>query len=157
MTYFTPFCPNQMKMQLLVRKYQNEPMYMSDEQKDTQNVWKYLSKLCGNTNNYMFEIGEFDGVLSFMNVVPEYRADFDMKFWNKHLWKVSFVRESRQFIDDFITVHGLKRLVTQTPDETMARVLRLMGFVNEGKFKYGFKHGENLKTLYQLRIVRRGI
>ena len=154
--YFSPFQPNQMNVSMLVKKYLNEEMYLSDEYREKQNVSKMFSKYLANENSYLFEIGTFDGVLMFLNVVSEYKASMDLKFWNKNLWKLSFARELRQFIGDFIDRFSLKRLETQTPDEEMAKVLKIAGFVNEGKFKYGFKFNENLKTLYQLRIIRGG-
>ena len=154
--YFSPFKPNQMNVSMLVKKYLNEEMYLSDEFREKQNVSKMFSKYLANENSYLFEIGTFDGILMFLNVVPEYKALMDLKFWNKNLWKLSFARELRQFIGDFIDRFSLKRLETQTPDEEMAKVLKIAGFVNEGKFKYGFKQDGNLKTLFQLRIIRGG-
>ena len=131
--YFSPFQPNQMNVSMLVKKYLNEEMYLSDEFREKQNVSKMFSKYLANEDSYLFEIGTFDGILMFLNVVPEYKASMDLKFWNKNLWKLSFAKELRQFIGDFIDRFSLKRLETQTPDEEMARVLKTVGFVKIGR------------------------
>ena len=154
MSLFTKFKPTDVKIKELAKKLMEEPLYLSDEYRDYSFIHKMLFNNFGNENNIFYEIGEFGGVLGFVNIIPEYKATALLKLWDKKLWGVAFAKELKELIKHIMIKYNLKRLATDSQDPRMVKLAKIMGFKIEGRFKYGFCWNGEYHTLHKMRILR---
>ncbi len=151
---FTKFNPTEDKIKALSKKLMEEPLYLSDEHRDYELIHKILFNGFSNKNNIFYEIGEWGGLVGFVNIIPEYKADMFLKLWDKKLWGITFAKELKKLIKHTMIKYDLKRLASDSQDPRMAKMGKIVGFKVEGRFKYGFCWNKEYHTLHKLRILR---
>jgi len=151
---FTKFNPTEEKIKALSKKFMEEPLYLSDEYRDWQLIHKALFNNFSNKNNIFYEIGEWGGLVGFVNIVPEFKCEIAFKLWNPELWGFRFKTQFKQLIKTIMEKYDLKRMAGESPDERMVRLAKICGFKVEGRFKYAFIWENKMYTLYKMRILR---
>jgi len=152
---FSKFNPTDVKIKELADRLMNDHLYLSDEFRDFKIIHKLLFNGFGNTeSNIFWEIGEWGGIIGFVNVIPNFKCGVIFKLWNKDLWGIGFVKEVRELIKEVFNKYDLKRMEVESPDLVMARAAKLCGFKTEGRFKHGFSWGGQTYTLHKMRILR---
>ena len=151
---FTKFVPTEDKIKSLSKKLMEEPLYLSDEFRDWTLIHKALFNNFGNENNIFYEIGEWGGLVGFMNIIPEFKCEIGFKLWNPKLWGFRFKTQFKQLIKAIMEKYDLKRMAGESPDEKMVRLAKICGFKIEGRFKYAFVWENKMYTLHKMRILR---
>jgi len=151
---FTKFNPTEDKIKALSKKLMEEPLYLSDEYRDYEFIYKMLFNGFSNKNNIFYEIGEFGGLIGFVNITPEFKCDIVFKLWDSKLWGFRFKTQVKQLIKTIMEKYDLKRIATDSADERMTRMAKICGFRVEGRFKYGFSWDKKTYTLHKMRILR---
>ena len=157
MVIFTKFNPTEDKIKALSKKLMEEPLYLSDEFRDYEFIHKILFNNFSNKSNIFYEMGEFGGLVGFVNIIPSFKCDIVFKLWNPELWGFRFKTQVRQLIKTIMEKYDLKRVATESADEKMAKMAKLCGFRTEGKFKHGFSWDGETYTLHKMRILREEI
>lgn len=152
-TLIQRFMPTEEKVELLADKLLNEPMYISDEWRDSKRIYQLITYYMYASRSVTFELGDYAGILWFVEIIPEYRADIVFKLWDKSLWGPDLARELKAIFPDVMKMFRLKRLALQTPDEAGAKLAKLCGFAIEGRQKFGFRWNGRLMTNIMLRKV----
>jgi len=151
---FEKFNPTENKIKALSKKLMEEPLYLSDEYRDWQLIHKILFNNFSNKNNIFYEIGEFGGLIGFVNIIPEFKCEIVFKLWNPELWGFRFKTQTKQLIKTIMEKYNLKRMATESSDEQMVRMAKMCGFKVEGRFKYAFAWENKMYTLHKMRILR---
>ena len=151
---FTKFNPTEDKIKALSKKLMDEPLYLPDEFRDYELIHKMLFNNFSNKNNIFWEVGDFGGILGFINIIPTYKCDMFLKLWDKTLWGATFTRELKELIKTTMIKYNLKRLAADSQDIRMAKMGKIVGFKVEGRFKYGFCWNGEYHTLHKMRILR---
>ena len=126
-----PFFKKVAKLQTLLRK---RPLWLSDEYRTTQGINAILhSYFSGYTFNVFYEAGDYDALLGFMNIHPEFKCEMTLKLINPKIWGADFVRASKDLIELFMKEMRLKRVSIETADRRIVRMAKMAGFVDEGE------------------------
>lgn len=157
MVIFNKFTPTEDKIKALSKKLMQEPLYLSDEFRDYELIYKMLFNNFSNKNNIFYEIGEWGGLVGFVNIIPEFKCDIVFKLWGSDLWGFRFKTQIKQLIKTIMEKHDLKRMSTESADEKMTRMAKLCGFKVEGRFKYAFMWENEMYTLHKMRILKEEI
>ena len=136
------------------KKLMEEPLYLSDEFRDWKLIHEVLFKNFSNKNNIFYEIGEWGGLVGFVNIIPKFKCDIVFKLWNPELWGFKFKTQIKELIKTIMEKYDLKRVSTESSDERMSRLAKIIGFKIEGRFKCGFAWEGELYTLYKMRLLR---
>ncbi len=149
----------------------NTPMYLPDEHRNEAWVDLIVASLFnGPTFNWVYEVGDWDGIFSIQDIWPGYRAETSFLLWNnkftgggdsqvglrgKLCWGADFVRELRDVIELVMSEFQIKRLGIATPEENTVRIAtKWLGFKVEGTQKYGFRFDGKMFTQNLLRRVK---
>ncbi len=151
---FTKFNPSEDKIKALSKKLMEEPLYLSDEFRDWKLIHEVLFKNFSNKNNIFYEIGEFGGLLGFIDVIPNFKCSIVFKLWDSTLWGFRFKTQVKQLIKTIMEKYDLKRVATESADERMTRMAKICGFKVEGRFKNSFMWEKKMYTLHKMRILR---
>ena len=150
---FTKFNPTEDKIKALSKKLMEEPLYLSDEYRDYELIHKMLFNNFSNKNNIFYEIGEWGGLVGFVNIIPEFKCDIVFKLWNPELWGFRFKTQLKELIKTIIEKYALKRVATESPDAKMAKMAKLCGFKVEARQAFAFQWDGEFYTNYKLRIL----
>ena len=150
---FTKFNPTEDKIKALSKKLMEEPLYLSDEYRSYELIHKMLFNNFSNKNNIFLEIGEFGGLIGFVNIIPEFKCAIVFKLWNPELWGFRFKTQVKQLIKTIMEKYDLKRVATESADERMTRMAKICGFKVEGRFKNSFMWEKKMYTLHKMRIL----
>jgi len=152
-----PFVPTEGKLMYFAKKLMEEYLYLDDPNRDYINIHRILSYYVMNPqSNFLFEIGDFDGIMGFAGVVPGYKASFIFKLWGKEKWGADLVRQCKEFIRELFDGLNLVRLETQTADPRIVRMGKMVGFVVEGTKKRDFIFDGKYYNNVQMALVREG-
>jgi len=157
MVIFTKFKPTDVKIKELADRLMNDYLYLSDEFRDWTFIHKMLFNNFGNENNIFYEIGEWDGLIGFVNVLEGWKCDVVFKLWNPKLWGFRFKTQVKQLIKAIMEKHDLKRIATESADERMTRMAKICGFKTEGRFKNAFVWEDKMYTIHKMRILKEDI
>jgi hypothetical protein len=155
---FSVFVPNEEKVKILSNKLLHEYLYLPDEYREPQKIQGLLQIYLSGIASIFYEFKDFGGVIGFINIIPEYKADIVFKFWDRKLWGPTFFRELKGLIEMIMDELRLIRLSAQSPDKKMEHFAHLCGFKTECSQKYGFKWGGRyypLRLLAKTRVVHR--
>ncbi len=138
----------------------SNPLHLSDHARTPDNADKILMQiLTGDSFNLPYEIhntaGEFCGVLSFLNIVPDFKCAVSWQLWDKSPWSKSTVREARQLIKYIMDEFGLQKMESQTPDPLVVHLAEIAGFEVEGCAKNSFMCNGELRDIYILGMLRK--
>ncbi len=156
---FRIFVPNEEKIKLLSDKLLHEYLYLSDEYREPQRIQGMLQLYLSGIASIIYEFPNFGGLIGFVNIVPDYKADIMFKLWDRKLWGPTFFRELKGLIEFIMDELRLIRLSVKTPDGKMERMARLCGFKVECSQKFGFRWNARhmpLKLLAKTRAIRGG-
>lgn len=154
---FNKFMPTEDKIKGLSKKLMEEPLYLSDEYRDWNLIHKMLFNNFSNKNNIFYEIGDWGGIIGFVNIIPTFKCEIVFKLWNPELWGFRFRTQAKQLIKAIMEKYDLKRVATESADERMTRVAKICGFKVEGRFKYAFMWENQMYTLHKMRILKEEI
>ena len=157
MNIFTKFNPTEDKIKALSKKLMNEPLYLSDEFRNYELIHKILFNGFSNKNNIFYEIGEWGGLIGFVNIIPEFKCEIVFKLWSSGIWGFRFKTQIKELIKTIMGKYNLKRIATETADERMMRMGKIWGLKVEGRFKYAFRWEDKMYTIYKMRVLREEI
>ena len=156
--YFTLFKPDEkdpiqfyIKLERFKKYLKEKYLYMSDELRTDNAIQAIVAGyFSGLSLNVFYEMGKFQGLIGFINILPEYKASLLFKIWDKSLWKKSFVRATIDLIDLYMKEFKLKRINTRTADPKVVKMARMAGFKIHGKLPLEFKWKNKFYTEYIL-------
>ena len=131
-----------------------ESLYLSDEFRGYELIHKMIFEGFSNEENMYYEMGNFGGLLGFVNIVPNYKADMVFKIWDTKIWGLGFAKELKALIKETMEKYNLKRMTTESADTKVIKFAKILGWKIEGRFKYGFKWDNKFYTLHRIRIIR---
>lgn len=110
------------------------PLWLSDEYRTAKGIDAIIySYFSGFTFNVFYEAGDFQALIGFMNIQPEFKCEMTLKLIDADLWGADFVRVSKELVELFIEQFRLKRISIETADERIVRMAKMAGFEDEGK------------------------
>ena len=163
--YFSLFHPNEEKMRFLFEKLLTKYLYVSDEDRIPEKIWSMLFHYFPPTTDFprthvslFYEIGDFDGLVGFRDILPAYKCSVGLTLWNgdklfKEMSGRNFVREGRKLIRDVMDEFKLKRIESGTPDKSIVKLAKLFGFKQDGAMKHSFMWKGKTMTSYRLSIT----
>ena len=135
----------------LMEKY----LYTSDEHRTQAGVERGITNLiCGPHLKLAYEIGDFQGLIIFTNIVYGHKADMIFKIWDKKLFGKDFVRACQKLVGIVMDNMRLKRVTSHSADPKMVRLSEMAGFKVEGKSPYVMKWDDKFHALFTLGFVR---
>jgi len=140
---FTPFVPKDpadptdpfyRKVSRLQTLLMKRPLWLSDEYRTEQGIDAIIdSYFRGYRFNIFYEAGDFQALIGFMDILPEFKCEITLKLIDKHLWGADFVRASKELVELFMKEMRLKRISIETADKRIVKMAKMVGFVDEGK------------------------
>ena len=133
------------------RKLMEEFLYLQDEYR-FPNIVRGITEgfFSDNRVNLCYEMGDFQGVVGFTDIIPEYKCGVFLKIWDKELFGKDLIRELRELADFIMDSFQLRRMTVDTPDRRMVKFAKLAGFNVEGTQKMCFRWNGRLYTNYIL-------
>lgn len=104
-----------------------------------------------------YEIGDFQGIVGFTNIINEHKCTVAFKIWDKKIFGASFVKECKRLLDIYFDEFQLKRMSSSSPDMSMVKLAKIAGFKVEGKEPYAFKWNGKLFPNYLLGKVKENL
>jgi RimJ/RimL family protein N-acetyltransferase len=104
--------------------------------------------------NLIYEIGDFQGVIGFLNVIFDHKADMMLKMWDASFWGKDAVRQGKDLLKYVVETFGLKRVGTVTADPRIVKMAKLVGFTEEGARRKAFAWNKCLHDEILLSVVR---
>lgn len=159
----TLFSPTIEKLQFIANKLATGFLYFPDEMRTPKKVFELMAYLFPyavepslRPFHVYYEIGKFDGLLGFTDIIPEYKCGALFKMWNGDVWGPTLARDLTEVTDRFMQEYRIKRMEIETADEKMVKVAKICGFKQEGTKALGFRFDGRLYTSYLLRKLRKG-
>jgi hypothetical protein len=126
-------------------------LYLQDEYRNDGAVQAILQGFfSGNKVNLCYEMGDFQGIVGFTGIMPEYKCGVFLKIWDKELHGKELIRELQELSDIIMDTFKLRRMTVDTPDRRMVKFAQLAGFKVEGTQKLCFRWNDKLYTNYIL-------
>lgn len=157
------FCPTIEKLRFIANKFQTGFLYAPDELRSSEKIVSLMAHLFPyaiepslRPFHVYYEIGNFDGLVGFTNIIPEYRCGSFLKIWNPEIWGPTLARDLTELADRFMQEYHIKRMELETADERMAKVAKICGLRQEGTKALGFRFDGKLYTSFMLRKLRKG-
>ena len=134
------FVPTEDKLNDLIQKLQDNRLYLSDENRDKETAAAVvMSHFYFGKESEFYEIGDWQGLIGVVDIVPGWRGELFFKLWDKSAWGPSLRRELSEAMDTICDKYKLERVSLSTPDEHTAKIAESHGFVIEGVLKNSFK------------------
>jgi hypothetical protein len=131
------------------RRLLDTPLYMSDEHRTVEYIVALFSGwLSGSTINELYEIGDFGGVLGFINIIPGWKCGLLLKLWERKLWGATLAREGKKLVDDVMGRYRLRRISNETGDMASLKLYRMFGWELEGVKQDDFMWNGKLYNSY---------
>jgi RimJ/RimL family protein N-acetyltransferase len=160
----TLFSPTISKLQFIANKFATGFLYIPDELRSQQKILELMAHLFPyaiepslRPFHVYYEIGNFDGLVGFTNIIPEYRCGSFLKIWNPEIWGPTLARDLTELADRFMQEYHIKRMELETADERMVKVAKICGLKQEGTKALGFRFDGRLYTSYLLRKIKPGV
>ena len=134
----------------LLEKY----LYTSDEHREPAYIDYSVESLLRTPGNAFYEIGDFQGLVGFVGLIPGFKCGMLLKFWDKTQWGRDFIRASKELIDRWMTAFKLKRIYAQTADPKVARMAKMAGFKVDGECPNDFMWHGKCMPQYILSVTR---
>ena len=132
----------------------HDRMYLPDTMRDYNVLIDTIRSACPKCKKPMgiYKDGKLAGVYTITDVVPTHQARLLLWAWGS--WFAGdTVTEIKKYIEEASQEYGLKRVYAQTPDRKQIRLLGIVGFSEEGRFKRAYQVGGKLYKLYQTRML----
>ena len=157
------FEPTIEKLQFIANKFATGFLYIPDELRSPQKVFELMAYLFPyaidpalRPFHVYYEIGRFEGLVGFTDIIIGYRCSSFLKIWNPAVWGPTLARDLTELADRFMQEYNIKRLELTTADERMVKVAKICGLKQEGTKALGFRFDGKLYTSYMLRKLRKG-
>ena len=125
-----PFYRKVAKLQTLLMK---RPLWISDEYRTQKGINSIIaSYFNGYTFNVFYEVGDFQALIGFMSIHPEFKCDLTLKLIDRKLWGADFVRASKELVELFMKEMRLRRVSIETADKRIVRMAKMADFNEEG-------------------------
>lgn len=135
----------------------NEPLFVPDQIKDYAPLLKVLKRIVDEPLSVLMGAydanDELSGVFGVVNIVPETDARFVLWTWGKPAVTPQLIKDCRDLLTYIKGTYELRRVTAQAASEGQSRLLQVIGFKVEGRFRSGYKHGGQFHNLFQLRII----
>jgi RimJ/RimL family protein N-acetyltransferase len=152
---FKPFEPTEEKIMVFAKKLMEEYLYLDDTLRNYEIIHRLLLSFTLNRQgNAIYEIGDFDGILGFTDIIPGWKARLTFKLWNAERWGVDFARQAKNFLGEFMEAFHLVRLESNSPDPRIVKMAKMVGFKVEGMKRFNFSWDKQLYDDYFFSIVR---
>lgn len=154
-TLFTPK-PDDERLRIFAKRLYEDYLYLPDEFREYKIIYEIIKSYFSwhNGINLFYEIGDFQGLAGFINIIPEYKAEVMLKFWGgKELWSKQFVKEGRALLKLIMDEWQLRRMGTESPDEKIVKMALMFGFEDEGKSRYAFRWKNEFYDNYKLGLI----
>jgi len=102
----------------------------------------------------VYEAGEFQAVLGFVNIVPDFKCGMIFNLLDKKIWGKELVRASQELIDIYMEQFNLKRITAQTADPKIVKMCKMVGFKVDGECPKDFQWKGKLFPRYILGLTR---
>lgn len=154
--FFKLFEPTEDKIKFFGRKLMDEFLFLPDWERNYDSIYRvifyYLSM---PQKNLIYEIGDYDGILIFANIIPGFKCDLVCKIWNSGSWGANLVREAKDLISNTMDNLQLQRMETSPADPRMVRIGRMIGFKIEGCRKDSFLFDGKLYDNFILGLIKK--
>ena len=134
----------------------NGPYYCPDAVRDYNPLVKTLKRLFEEKDAVFMALlnGQtLSGVFGLVNVCRGHQAQFISWIWDKPALTPGLIKKLRDFLIYCKDVYALKRIAAQTACEKHERILNLVGFKIEGRFRNAFRWNGELRPLVMMRII----
>lgn len=134
----------------------NGPYSCPDAIRDYAPLVKTVKRLFDDKENVFMAIKTetgLAGVFGLINIAKGHQAMFVSWFWNKGAVTPASIKNIRNFLTYCKDVLSLKRIYTETACERHERILGLIGFKIEGRFRNAFRWHGRLYSLIKMRII----
>jgi len=146
----------------LIKMHMKNELWLSDEWRTIQKCHLRLAMLFPPSSipqevrslNLVYEIGDWAGILGFLQITPGYQAAVYFKWWDEKQFNHKIYRQIGEVVDIIFEELDLIRLYTDTAESKMLNWAKHFGFKIEGRQKYGFMWNGEPKTQYLLRLLR---
>jgi RimJ/RimL family protein N-acetyltransferase len=131
--YFRPWVLTEDKfIKVFTEQMSDELLHVSDELRYPEPVAKGLLRVFDPAGPHeIWEIGD-DGILVFRDIADGFKCQMSWIIWNRDCWGKGVVREAKSVIEEFAKRKKLFKIETQTADERVVKLARLLGFETEG-------------------------
>jgi len=141
------------KKEILISKMLYSFLWLPDEVRASHEIEVFVDYLFSGTRSAFWEIGNFDGIVGFYDILPEYKCVFLARLWHRSAWSHSLVREIKDLALKFRADQRMRRISLATPDERLGKLARLIGFRAEGTQKNAFRFERKLYTQFLYRLI----
>ena len=137
---FYPETKEDERLKVFVGYLMKKDRYVSDELRNYDTLWQLVFQMFyGKELNLIFEVGDFQGLVGFMNIIPGWKCSVMLKLWDKEMWKKSHVRDGKKLVDRIFNGFDLIRIEGNSPDPKIVKIAEMFGFSEEGHKYKGFK------------------
>jgi len=143
-------------MKALTFELVERPLFVPDAIRDYRNLLRTVRRVTEGYGAEFRAIRHDDklvGAFGVFNIVPQTDAEFALWIWDKTGLTHQTIRNIRDILTYMKDFHGLRRVTTHSADDRHVRILELIGFKIEGRFRHGYKSGGKFHNMYQLRII----
>jgi RimJ/RimL family protein N-acetyltransferase len=128
-----PTDPFFLKVSKLQRLLMKRPLWLSDEYRTPQGIEAIIASFFSGSNFTVFyEVGEFQALIGFVNIQPEFKCELSLELIDAKIWGADLVRAGRELVELFVKEFRLKRISAGTADSRIARMAEMIGFKAEG-------------------------
>jgi hypothetical protein len=152
---FKLFIPTRDKLRLLATRLYENYLWISDEYRNQESITALLAgDFLLNRLNIWYELGDYDGLVGFLDIVPGHKCRLAMKLWNPLIWKPSIVKQGRKLIRLIMDEFRLRRVSSDSADNKMVHMATMVGFKKEGARKHEFRWNGKFMPLVMLGLTR---
>lgn len=163
--YYKLYQPTAEGIRIVSQKLFEDYLYLPDEHRSPDSIANIIIrffppiKTSDQPLHLFYEIGDFEGLLGFISIIPEYKGELIFKPWGlRKLFNGmkgrEFIKESKELINFIIDEFKLRRLESWSPDKRILRMAKMVGFKQEGAQKNAFRWNGKLFTNFALSITR---
>jgi len=151
--YFLPHMDDE-RLKQFAHLLMKKDRYISDEMRNYDLIWQMIFQIFyGGKLNLVFELGDFQGLIGFLDIIPGWKCRVMFKIWDKDSWNKDNIRSGRKLIDRIRERLQLIRMETHTADPKMKKLGEMFGFSEEGRMIKSFKWNGEIFDLILLSKV----
>jgi hypothetical protein len=126
-------------------------LHVSDEARLPGPVFDNLLRVVSPGPHELYELAD-GGVFILRDISDGFKCYLSFILWDKSLWGKDILREGKAKIEEVAAAHGLVKIETQTADERVVKLARLLGFETEGYRENSFLRGD---AMYGVTLMGR--
>jgi len=145
------------KLKEFVNHLMKRDRYISDELRDYDSIWAMVFQMLYGGQSILFELGDFQGLIGFLDIMDGWRCRVMFKIWDKKFWTHNHIKQGKELLDRFMNTFNLVRMESHTADPIMLRLGEKFGFTEEGRMKKNFKWDGKLYDLILMSRIRQEV